>query len=107
MNWHYDVDPSVLPKCLFTVGVAIDLYSSFCGISAVVKKRNISGLPGFGFFFMSWAWLGFPESLLISTPTALILLWAAKLLDLFALFVLSMGIIFIPPCVVGKLAGKK
>jgi len=88
--WQWQAARSTAIPILLGIGLFFDAMSVVAYISTLVTKRYSSGFLGFGFVCFFWAWLSCPAAVLLSTPQSLAVLWLAKLLDLVALFVLSM-----------------
>jgi hypothetical protein len=90
--WH--LDDSISPffarrhpfaKLLLMAGLFFDVMSLLSYVSTRVTGRSSSGVPGIGLVCYFWAWLSLPASVILGTPSSLVLLWLYKLLDLLAL----------------------
>jgi hypothetical protein len=89
-TWHYPALRKVVLPILLGLGFLFDALSAVAYISTYITGRFSSGFLGVGFLCYFLVWLSFPSAVLVSTPTELHLLWLSKLLDLFALFILSL-----------------
>lgn len=84
-SWHM---PSSFHKYVFAplaVGLLFDVLSIAIYVAVFVTRRYSSAFPVIGLAFYVWAWLAFPQPVLLGGQESLWLVWLCKLPDLLAL----------------------
>jgi hypothetical protein len=83
--WH---TPSSFHKYVFVIlgiGLLFDMLSIAIYITVFVTRRYSSAFPVIGLAFYVWAWLAFPQPVVLGAQESLLLLWLCKLPDLLVL----------------------
>ena len=85
--WHNPSAQPTAPLILLCLGLFFDAASLAARISTAVTGRHSSRYFLIGFAFYLWAWLSYPDAVLLDGANGLLSLWIRKVPDLICLAV--------------------
>lgn len=80
--WHIPRLQPIVPIVLLSIGLFFDGISIAARISTAITGRHSSGFFLVGFAFYTWAWLSYPNTVLLPEWHDMIGLWLRKGVDL-------------------------